>query len=160
MANSKLFSNLTINEYPNPCIEDEKLYEIKAEGDDGKKLCVVYNEDDAKNLLAFPKAIKFLFKIAKLIKDSCGVYRYSILGDEELTPWEETSISEELYDILKDVKYDRYELKPCPFCGGEATMIRGDTKLVQYVVKCDECGALSNWFDKEEKAVENWNRRA
>jgi len=45
------------------------------------------------------------------------------------------------------------ELKPCPFCGGDARLIkRGfkDCDSLGWFVDC-ECGA-TNWFDQ-------WNRR-
>lgn len=57
------------------------------------------------------------------------------------------------------------ELKPCPFCGGEAESYIGNylawvmcskcktgTKLIQYEAE--------NREDAEQKAAENWNRRA
>lgn len=55
------------------------------------------------------------------------------------------------------------ELKPCPFCGGEA-----DVKIVTrhiknnlIVIKCDLCGASTKTFSdkKPEKACMAWNRR-
>ena len=51
------------------------------------------------------------------------------------------------------------ELKPCPFCGGEAVMehyIGGG-----YLAHCSECdGMIENWFEREAEAAEAWNRRA
>lgn len=56
------------------------------------------------------------------------------------------------------------ELKPCPFCGGEAeirpvTMPDGNVR--QYV-SClnDSCGAASGLFGMDCYAVDAWNRRA
>lgn len=63
------------------------------------------------------------------------------------------------------------KLKPCPFCGGKATV--GVDDFNKYMVKCDcgvmmgvslECGTelINGWtatFDSIEKAIENWNRR-
>ena len=45
------------------------------------------------------------------------------------------------------------ELKPCPFCGGEAEKRDG-------FVECKYCGA-STWcfFESVEDAVEAWNKR-
>lgn len=49
------------------------------------------------------------------------------------------------------------ELKPCPFCGDKAIIIKS---LGDYAVRCrDGCGARQAWFDSEGKAVEAWNRR-
>lgn len=63
------------------------------------------------------------------------------------------------------------ELKPCPFCGGEAEIIKShgqkiDTRTMPYrvalAVACKnmECGAnMGNWYERAE-AVAAWNRRA
>lgn len=55
------------------------------------------------------------------------------------------------------------DLKPCPFCGGEAdcnnvAFEKGNKKM--WAVECIECGVVSNFFYTEEKAIEAWNRRA
>ena len=47
------------------------------------------------------------------------------------------------------------ELKPCPFCGGEAHFVNGSTWLA-----CAGCGAETSFFDTQEEAAEAWNRRA
>ena len=60
------------------------------------------------------------------------------------------------------------ELKPCPFCGGEAILRKvatgrsrsgyeyyircGNLKCPVYVVTCNR--------DTEDEVIENWNRRA
>ena len=49
------------------------------------------------------------------------------------------------------------ELKPCPFCGGEAT-IRGGRKC--YWVRCTNCGCETTVRDSQEEVIEIWNRRA
>ena len=50
------------------------------------------------------------------------------------------------------------ELKPCPFCGGEAEYY-SDCDMVK--VHCSVCGAnTSGWFDEPEEATADWNRRA
>ena len=64
------------------------------------------------------------------------------------------------------------ELKPCPFCGGEA-VLRNETEMVGfgscddiYFVKCVICEAQGSKFgvwagkNRKEKAIEAWNRRA
>ena len=50
------------------------------------------------------------------------------------------------------------ELKPCPFCGGEARIACG--KKYNRRVFCTECGALSDLYDDEPAARAAWNRRA
>ena len=52
----------------------------------------------------------------------------------------------------------KIELKPCPFCGGEAKMIKigGAT----YFIQCNECHSTSGAFSTSEEAVEAWNKRA
>lgn len=47
------------------------------------------------------------------------------------------------------------ELKPCPFCGGEARPVRVGSGRV---AKCRECGAGTSF--SAENPAEAWNRRA
>lgn len=51
------------------------------------------------------------------------------------------------------------ELKPCPFCGGEAEI----TKWYEgYFVECREqhCGGTIGAYKTEAEAIEAWNTRA
>ena len=63
------------------------------------------------------------------------------------------------------------ELKPCPFCGGDAELIIGFSREVFYV-ECTECRAMIGrshkegsclrgrlHFDNKEDAIQAWNRR-
>ena len=55
------------------------------------------------------------------------------------------------------------DLKPCPFCGGEAELFKG--KLGFWHVKCGgrpECGVLplTNSASTEAEAIAAWNTRA
>lgn len=52
------------------------------------------------------------------------------------------------------------ELKPCPFCGGEAKEFTGeDAAPHRWTVECDSCGAHVG-SDTRHKARAKWNRRA
>lgn len=63
-----------------------------------------------------------------------------------------------------------YLLKPCPFCGGEATPVYCEngskyTSNIYYpnkrgTIKCKKCElVLPRVYSKVSKAVETWNRR-
>lgn len=47
------------------------------------------------------------------------------------------------------------ELKPCPFCGGEAVLSGSEYTYVY----CKKCGAESHGGKSRAKTVEQWNRR-
>ena len=54
------------------------------------------------------------------------------------------------------------ELKPCPFCGGTAS-IRAVTPVHDgyggYYPMCNDCLTTGNNYSTYEKAAEAWNRR-
>ena len=52
------------------------------------------------------------------------------------------------------------ELKPCPFCGGNAKAEK-ETYGIWWRVKCQNCPCEvgRNWFGTKAKVVEAWNRR-
>ena len=53
------------------------------------------------------------------------------------------------------------DLKPCPFCGGEAR-IEVNVALRGYRAACKarlKCGAMFEWYDTENEAIEAWNTR-
>lgn len=59
------------------------------------------------------------------------------------------------------------ELKPCPFCGGEAEVQKAKStsyfgRKLPYKVKCKRCHcALAyQFFGTEKDATKAWNRRA
>lgn len=56
------------------------------------------------------------------------------------------------------------ELKPCPFCGNEATLETFATvreRKPRYRVICKECRIETSWDNfSEEEALNLWNRRA
>lgn len=49
------------------------------------------------------------------------------------------------------------ELKPCPFCGGEAHIV---TAVGESWVLCDKCRATTEMHASKQLAVAAWNRRA
>ena len=59
------------------------------------------------------------------------------------------------------------ELKPCPFCGCNASLVRGvrDSYYEICYIRCDCCDAIGEKFsDKffdiaKEKAINAWNNR-
>ena len=61
------------------------------------------------------------------------------------------------------------ELKPCPFCGGKATIRRTealtDTNTSRehgyggYFAMCEKCMTSGNNYTTEEICAEHWNRR-
>ncbi len=50
------------------------------------------------------------------------------------------------------------ELKPCPFCGGEAKIVNDEEFEVFFAI-CKHCNASTRLFDDEVVAIEAWNRR-
>ena len=49
------------------------------------------------------------------------------------------------------------ELKPCPFCGGEAILVH--LNEVNEYVECVDCNAESALYDRRIQAIEAWNSR-
>lgn len=55
---------------------------------------------------------------------------------------------------------DEIELKPCPFCGGDAEMQQGKHQgLRTFYVSCLGCGARTDLEYAEEFAADLWNER-
>jgi len=48
------------------------------------------------------------------------------------------------------------ELKPCPFCGGDAEVNEIDD---EYLSSCSECSANLGFFETEHDAITAWNTR-
>lgn len=51
------------------------------------------------------------------------------------------------------------ELKPCPFCGGEATLWHDYGVDRPWNILC-RCGGRVGYFVTKKEAIEAWNRRA
>ena len=51
------------------------------------------------------------------------------------------------------------ELKPCPFCGGEAVMDSDGYYRKTFWVSCTYCGCSTQSFWTEKESVEAWNKR-
>lgn len=47
-------------------------------------------------------------------------------------------------------------LKPCPFCGGDANIAKGQIEFWAY---CPHCGAQTEFYETEREAAEAWNNR-
>ena len=60
------------------------------------------------------------------------------------------------YWTKKDVKLEDDELKPCPFCGGEASK-----KIHPFIsfVRCDKCRTETTAENDIEKSIKVWNMR-
>ena len=53
------------------------------------------------------------------------------------------------------------ELKPCPFCGGEAelnTIDESDSTVIN-AVWCIDCESEGGYYSTEAKAIKTWNTR-
>ena len=55
-------------------------------------------------------------------------------------------------------KEKQIELKPCPFCGGEARRYFGNWDM--HGVVCGKCGAKIYGYAIKAAATRAWNRRA
>ena len=51
------------------------------------------------------------------------------------------------------------ELKPCPFCGGEAEIEMDENWYWNYYVFCQECKITTDYYETADEAIEAWNRR-
>jgi Lar family restriction alleviation protein len=65
------------------------------------------------------------------------------------------------------------ELKPCPFCGGNAVLVKNEhPRLLRPIknrlchIECYNCNVMMGYdtdyggqFDTDEEAIETWNKR-
>lgn len=55
---------------------------------------------------------------------------------------------------------DCQKLRNCPFCGGEAFLLKMDDHgFILFSVVCKACHAGTNGKVQENRAIEAWNRR-
>lgn len=59
-------------------------------------------------------------------------------------------------NVINEMMYE--ELKPCPFCGGEAVLISNDKEQL-YSVECQSCDCGTCDHLGPEIAIDVWNRR-
>jgi len=54
------------------------------------------------------------------------------------------------------------ELKPCPFCGGEAETLTAESMNGGYLfgIMCNDCRSRGDVYDNEAEAISAWNSRA
>lgn len=58
---------------------------------------------------------------------------------------------------IPEKRYTFPQLKPCPFCGGDA-QIEGAGKANAHI-KCLLCGAETECYNGIDRAITAWNRR-
>ena len=52
------------------------------------------------------------------------------------------------------------KLKPCPFCGGEAILVKDFSSFKDWnYVRCKECGAATSVGNTAYRAIDFWNQR-
>ena len=66
-----------------------------------------------------------------------------------------------IFKVFSELKTaNEKELKPCPFCGGEAAVVYGACDYNVFQVSCGKCSAYAGWNDKSDDAINAWNKRA
>lgn len=53
---------------------------------------------------------------------------------------------------------DKIEIKPCPFCGGEAEILSPQSSRFSHV-RCSDCNNRGAKFVNEDLAIKHWNLR-
>jgi|GEM_PF-5797692 len=82
-----------------------------------------------------------------------------------LTPREQYEQAKRDFNNMRDdgtlTPREKVELKPCPFCGGDAVAGSNfdNDHYVMCGADCDKCGGMVGYMKTEMAAIENWNRR-
>jgi len=87
----------------------------------------------------------------------------TINGETRMTPyWVCVNIKCEDYQMPKEIKGKEgtQELKPCPFCGGEAKIERKGTRGQSMIISCVDCGCTLESGDVFGLTnILKWNKR-
>lgn len=51
------------------------------------------------------------------------------------------------------------ELKPCPFCGGQADLLQAGNRHQSCIIECTNCGTRHESSDEEPHSGRSWNAR-
>ena len=65
---------------------------------------------------------------------------------------------QEAAKLIREIEKE-YELKPCPFCGGNNIDITQEFQCSSWEAVCEDCGAVI-YRDTYKEALQAWNRRA
>ncbi len=52
------------------------------------------------------------------------------------------------------------DIKPCPFCGGEADYYGDHIEAAGFMVECNDCDVRTTRYGTLDRAIAAWNRRA
>lgn len=73
-----------------------------------------------------------------------------------------------MYNKEKAKCSEQFNLKPCPFCGGEARLKKHQKMNNTWYVQCRDCGirtlnytqaAFECWSVSRDEAIAHWNKR-
>ena len=98
------------------------------------------------------------YRNARLIENAPEMYRLleGIASGDDISKSEITAVLERINGKEPDMP----ELKPCPFCGGEAEVYEEEDESQEWVyVRCVDCWARTDGNDTEIGARDAWNQR-
>ena len=130
-------------------IDADKLKELYEDYEGLKVPCevVLQNIDDMPTAYDIDEKVS---KLEELIEENVGYLR--------ATP-EASDYIKAIRDAIEIVRTGMKELKPCPFCGGEAEIEMDDSWYWNYHVFCQECKIGTDCYETADEAIETWNRR-
>ena len=92
--------------------------------------------------------------------------QWDIIADTEFEHTDNITFHTKGGREVKFVKQKSEELKPCPFCGGEAHVCHAPFGVLESsYVECGKCYArsqricMSFKYSSDRQAIEEWNRR-